>query len=141
VSPQLEIPGGCWLAGPEFRLALHGDSTVMNRVALILGVLLALPAGQALSLDEKSAKAADDLLRKSGCYKCHAPERKKDGPSLKSIADKWRGKPDAMSKLSVHVTTNPIVKIEGKEEQHEMLKLKSDSPEEVKNAVTFILDR
>jgi cytochrome c len=107
----------------------------MKYFALIFS-LLVLPIGQAYSYDEK---AAETLARKSGCLKCHHPDRKKDGPSMKAIADKWRGKPDAENKLMTHMTSGPMVKVDGKEEQHEMLKLKSTDNEEVRNVVQFFL--
>jgi cytochrome c len=83
--------------------------------------------------------AAEALARKSGCFKCHAIDKKKDGPPYKEIAGKWKGKADAEAKLTTHVTTAPKVKIEDKEEEHEQLKTKD--PGEVKNVVQWILSR
>lgn len=83
--------------------------------------------------------AAESLARKSGCFKCHAIEKKKDGPPYKEIAGKWKGKADAEQKLTAHVTTSPKVKIDGKEEDHEQLK--SKDPGDVKNVVQWILSR
>lgn len=93
-------------------------------------------SGSTLAMDEA---AAESLARKSGCFKCHAIEKKKDGPPYKEIAAKWKGKADAEQKLTTHVTTAPKVKIEGKEEEHEQLK--SKDPAEVKNVVQWILSR
>lgn len=83
--------------------------------------------------------AAEALARKSGCFKCHAIDKKKDGPPYKEIAAKWKGKGDAEQKLSAHITSSPKVKIDGKEEEHEQLK--SKDPGEVKNVVQWILSR
>lgn len=103
-------------------------------------IILALTAiglsGSTLAMDEA---AAESLARKSGCFKCHAIEKKKDGPPYKEIAAKWKGKADAEQKLTAHVTTAPKVKIEGKEEEHEQLK--SKDPADVKNVVQWILSR
>lgn len=103
-------------------------------------IILALTAiglsGSTLAMDEA---AAESLARKSGCFKCHAIEKKKDGPPYKEIAAKWKGKADAEQKLTTHVTTAPKVKIEGKEEDHEQLK--SKDPADVKNVVQWILSR
>ena len=90
----------------------------------------------AIAVDEVAAEA---LARKSGCFKCHAIDKKKDGPPYKEIAAKWKGKADAEPKLTTHVTTSPKVKIEGKEEDHEQLK--SKDPADVKNVVQWILSR
>jgi cytochrome c len=103
------------------------------RLGLIACIGLAAPA---FAVDEVAAEA---LARKSGCFKCHAIDKKKDGPPYKEIAGKWKGKADAESKLVTHVTTAPKVKIEDKEEEHEQLKTKD--PGEVKNVVQWILSR
>lgn len=84
----------------------------------------------------QDAAAAEALARKAGCLKCHSPTKQKDGPSMKEIANKWKGKPDAEQKLIAHATTSPKVKIDGKEEEHEQLK---GSPEQVKNVIQWYL--
>jgi cytochrome c len=85
------------------------------------------------------AGAAEALMKKSGCFKCHSISAKKDGPSYKSVAEKYKGKPDAEKTLHTHLTTNPTVKVDGKEERHESLKTKNEA--EIKNVVQFILSR
>jgi cytochrome c len=85
------------------------------------------------------AAAAEALMKKSNCFKCHAVDRKKDGPSFKETASKYKGKPDAQKLLFVHLTTNPKVKIDGKEETHDALKTKNEG--EVNNVVEWILSR
>lgn len=83
--------------------------------------------------------AAEQLARKSGCLKCHGIDKKKDGPSLKEIAAKYKGKADAETKVTNQITTNPKVKIDGKEEDHEPVKTKN--PAEIANLVQWILSR
>lgn len=83
------------------------------------------------------AKAAQALVRKSKCLTCHAVDKKKDGPSYKEIAAKYRDKPDAEDKLTQHVTVPSKVEVDGKEEEHETLK--TDDPAAVKNVVQWIL--
>lgn len=83
------------------------------------------------------AGAADKLVRKSKCLTCHAVDKKKDGPSFKETAAEYKGKPDAVEKLTKHVTVPSKVKVDGKEEDHETLK--TDDPAEVKNVVEWIL--
>jgi cytochrome c len=103
-------------------------------IATMLGLALASLSFQASALD---AAAADKLVRKSKCLTCHAVDKKKDGPSYKEIAEKYKGKPDAEEKLTKHVTVPSKVKVDGKEEEHETLK--TDDAGEVKNVVQWIL--
>jgi cytochrome c551/c552 len=76
--------------------------------------------------------------RATAC-KCHAVDKKKDGPSYKETAAKYKGKADAEQKLYTHLTTNPKVKIDGKEEEHTSLKTKNEP--EIRNVVQWILSR
>jgi cytochrome c len=101
--------------------------------AAALGLVLATDAA---ALD---AAAAEALAKKSGCLKCHSVTQKKDAPSYKEIAAKYKGKPDAEKALFTHLTTNPKVKVDGKEELHDNLKTKSEA--ETKNVVEWILSR
>jgi len=108
----------------------------MRLIPSLSCLALAALSGAAYGLDEA---AAESLARKSGCFKCHAIEKKKDGPPYKEIAAKWKGKADAEQKLTTHITTSPKVKVEGNEEDHEQLK--SKDPGDVKNVVQWILSR
>jgi len=85
------------------------------------------------------AAAAESLAKKSKCFTCHSVDKKKDGPSFKETAAKYKGKPDAETKLFTHLTSNPKVKVDGKEEIHESPKTKSDT--EIKNLAAWILSR
>jgi cytochrome c len=85
------------------------------------------------------ADAAQALARKSNCMKCHSVAAKKEGPSFKETAAKYKGKADAEQKLVTHLTTNPKVKVDGKEEEHDSLKTKNDA--DVRNVVQWILSQ
>lgn len=85
------------------------------------------------------ASAAEALAKKSGCFKCHAVSAKKDGPSFKETAGKLKGKPDAEKTLFTHLTTNPKIKVDGKEELHESPKTKNEA--EIRNLIAWILSR
>lgn len=85
------------------------------------------------------ADAALALAKKSGCLKCHSIDKKKDAPSYKEIAAKYKGKADAEDKLHKHLTTNPKVKVDGKEETHDSLKTKDDK--EIRNVIRWVLSR
>jgi cytochrome c len=96
----------------------------------------ATPAAIAQSVD---AAAAEALMKKSGCLKCHSLSQKKEGPPFRETAAKYKGKPDAEKTLYTHLTTNPKVKVEGREELHDNLKTKNEA--EIKNVVGWILSR
>lgn len=104
---------------------------------LILAMLLASPfAVAAQSVDTGAAEA---LMKKSGCMKCHSVSAKKEGPSFKETAAKYKGKADAQAALFKHLTTNPKIKVDGNEEMHDNLKTKNEG--EIKNVVAYILSR
>lgn len=109
-------------------------NTRILAAACFLGLWLG--AAQAQNVDVGAAEA---LAKKSGCMKCHSVSAKKDGPSFKETAAKYKGKPDAEAKLFKHLTTSPMVKIDGKEEKHESLKTKNDA--DIKNVIAYILSR
>jgi cytochrome c len=87
-------------------------------------------------VDESAAQA---LMKKSGCLKCHSVSAKKEGPPFKETAAKYKGKADAEKALVTHLTTNPKVKVDGKEELHDALKTKN--PADVLNVARYILSR
>lgn len=104
-------------------------------VGCLLATALAAPA--ALAVDEEAARS---LARDSGCFKCHSISQKKDGPAWKDVAAKYAGKPDAVDKLTKHITTGEKVKFDdGHEEEHKIVK--SKDPLQIQNLVQFILSR
>ena len=111
----------------------------MHRAALGAAVSVAaaalLFAGEALAVD---AAAAQALARQNNCFKCHAIDKKKEGPAWKDVAAKLKGTKDAEAKLYTHLTTGPKVKFDdGHEEDHPIIKAKS--PDDTKNLVSWIL--
>lgn len=92
-----------------------------------------------LHAQDVDGSAAEALAKKSGCLKCHAVDRKKDGPSFKETAAKYKSKADAEEKLVTHLTTTPKIKVDGKEELHDALKTKDQA--QLKNLVRWILSR
>ena len=65
--------------------------------------------------------------------------RRRRARPFKETAAKYKGKPDAEAALFKHLTTNPKVKVDGKEELHDTLKTKNEA--EIKNVVEYILSR
>ena len=59
--------------------------------------------------------------------------------AYKDVAAKYKGKADAEQKVYVHLTTNPKVKVDGKEESHDSLKTKNEA--DIRNVVRWILSR
>jgi len=96
---------------------------------------LAIPSFAA-GVDADSAQA---LLKKSDCGKCHAADKKKDGPAYKETAAKFKGKATAEDEVYKQLTTAPKIKIDGKEEEHKMVKSKDEA--EIRNLARWILSR
>jgi len=113
---------------------MHKCGSLKRFLPIILAAAWSAPTWSA----DADADAAQALLKKNDCLKCHAVDKKKDGPSFKETAAKYKGKPDAEQKLFTHLTTSPKVKVDGKEEEHKALNAKDD---EIKNLVQWILSR
>ena len=106
------------------------------RMATVVALVAVLALGAAPVARADDA-AVESLMKKSNCFKCHAVDKKKDGPAFKETAAKYKGKADAEAKLYTHLTTNPKVKIDGKEEEHDSLKTKDDA--QIKDVIRWIL--
>jgi len=103
---------------------------------LLLGSIAAavsLTASAAIDVD-----AAQSLAKKNDCFKCHAIDKAKKGPSYKKIAAKYKGKADGEEKAIKNITTGPKVKLDdGTEEDHKIIDTKD--PKELKNLAQWIL--
>jgi cytochrome c len=101
---------------------------------VVVTAMLALPR-PAHAVD---AAAAEVTARQNNCFKCHAAEKKKDGPSFAETAAKYKGKADAEARLVTHITTGEKAKFpDGHEEDHKIIKTKDQA--EIKNLVNWIL--
>lgn len=107
--------------------------------AIPTAVVLLMCGGYAAAAAALDADAAQALMKKSGCLKCHAVDKKKEGPAFKETAAKYKGKAEAEAELVKFVTTSPKVKVDGKDETHEALKTKNEA--DVRNVVQWILSR
>lgn len=110
---------------------------LINKV-LIAGLLSVSMLGSAsAAVDEAAAKA---LGKRNDCFKCHAIDKTKKGPSYQKIAAKYKGKADAEEKMMKNITTGPKVKLEdGSEEDHKIIDTKD--PQELKNLIDWIRSR
>ena len=105
---------------------------ILSAAGLCVALVFSPLAGAA------DAAAAQALAKKEGCLKCHAVDKKKDAASLKDIAKKFAGKPDAEARILAQITTGQKVKLEdGTEEEHKMLKTKDKA--EIDNLIGWIL--
>jgi cytochrome c len=111
----------------------------LSQAARILTTLALSTAALAVHAQAVDVAAAEALAKKSNCTKCHSVDKKKDGPPYKETAAKYKGKPDAEAKLIKHVTTGPKIKIDGVEEEHQIVKSKDDA--EILNLVRYVLSR
>ena len=106
----------------------------------IIAGLLSLTATLALSsvASAADADAAQALAKKEGCLKCHAVDKRKEAVSLKEIAKKYAGKPDAEAKVLQQINAGEKVKLDdGTEENHKIIKTKDKA--ELDNLVGWIL--
>jgi cytochrome c len=85
-----------------------------------------------------NADTARMLARQSGCLECHAVDKVKDAPAWRDVAAKYQGSPDAVAKLTHHITSGEQVKFkDGHVEDHKIVK--SKDPAEIRNLVEWIL--
>jgi cytochrome c len=145
-SARLERPAFDLRQQTPGRQALNaGVKSIMpsgdreTRMKMLIAATAMMFAAGVVHAQGADVAGAEALMKKSGCFKCHSVSAKKDGPSFKSVAEKYKGKPDAESALYKHLTTGPTVKIDGKEERHEVIKTKNDA--EIKNVIAYILSR
>ena len=110
----------------------------MNKTLILAGSLMIALASPALA--QVDADAAQKLAKKNDCFKCHAVDKTKKGPSLKKIAAKYKGKADGQEKAIKNMTTGSKVKLEdGTEEDHKIIDTKD--PKELKNLADWILSQ
>jgi len=137
----------CTFQWPAQRTALRATtpsrvpactSATAPRTSLAALAALALAATLATPSWAVDADAAQRLARQSNCFKCHAVDKKKEGPAYKDVAAKYKGKPEAHARLVKHVTSGERVKFDdGHEEDHTIVKTKDQA--QIDNLVDWIL--
>jgi len=107
--------------------------------SLMCGLLVAFGTiGYSANSYAADVEAAKVLARQSNCFKCHSATKQKDGPSFHDTAVKYKGKPEAMERLTIHITTGEKAKFEdGHEEDHPIVKTKDKA--QIKNLIEWIL--
>jgi cytochrome c len=74
-----------------------------NLMKLSLSTLVILSA--AAFAGTAVAGPAEDIIAKEKCSKCHTASTTKKGPSWASVAEKYKGKPEAPDKLLTFIKT------------------------------------
>lgn len=112
--------------------------TFVRHALMAASAVAVLVSTSAFGFDEDAAKA---LAKKNDCFKCHAIDKTKKGPSYKKIATKYKGKEaEGETKILKHLTTGPKVKLEdGTEEDHKIIDTKDQA--EIKNLIQWILSQ
>jgi len=107
---------------------------------LFAGSLLLALGAMAPAQAAVDEEAAQSLAKRNDCFKCHAIDKTKKGPSYKKIAAKYKGKADGEERAIKNFTSGNKVKLEdGTEEDHKIIDTKD--PKELKNLAQWILSR
>jgi cytochrome c len=114
--------------------------TTLARLALALSsaALLGLSSTAGAAVD---ADAANALAKKNDCFKCHALDKTKKGPSFKKTATKFKGKEaEGEKEILKQLTTGPKVKLEdGSEDDHKLRDTKDQA--QISTLIQWILSQ
>jgi cytochrome c len=107
---------------------------------LLTGSLFVAFAGLTPVHAAVDAEAAQKLAKKNDCFKCHAIDKTKKGPSYKKIAAKYKEKKLDEKEAIKQMTTAPKVKLEdGTEETHKDIDTRD--PKALSNLAQWILSQ
>ena len=65
--------------------------------------LMAITAALTVSVSALAAENGEALFKKSGCTACHKVDGKNVGPSMKAVAEKYKGDAGAQAKLETKI--------------------------------------
>jgi cytochrome c len=85
------------------------------------------------------ANDPEALMKRSGCFRCHAVAQEKVGPAYRDVAAKYRGSADGEQRIFIHLTTSPRIRIDGQEETH--VSLRNASETDVRSVARWILSQ
>ncbi len=107
---------------------------------LLTGSLFVALAGIAPVHAAVDAAAAQALAKKNDCFKCHAIDKTKKGPSYKKIAAKFKEKKLGEKDAIKQMTEGYKVKLEdGTEEDHKIIDTKD--PKALSNLAQWIMSQ
>ena len=105
---------------------------------LLTGSLFVALAGLTPVHAAVDAAAAQALAKKNDCFKCHAIDKTKKGPSYKKISAKFKEKKLGEKEAIKQMTEGYKVKLEdGTEEEHRIIETKD--PKALSNLAQWIL--
>jgi cytochrome c len=105
--------------------------------SVLVSAVVCAAFGLATPAFAADADAAQALLKKNECTKCHSVDKDKKGPSYKKVAGKYKGKADAEASIIKSMTSSPKVKLDdGTEEEHKAIKADAAA---TKNLAQWIL--
>ena len=117
---------------------IASGKTTLAQILVPAAMAALLSVSGSVQAADINVDAAMALAKKNDCFKCHAIDKTKKGPSYKKIAAKYKGKPDGEEKAIKNFTTGPKVKLEdGTEEEHKIIDTKD--AKEIKNLAQWIL--
>ena len=106
----------------------------------LTGSLFVALAGMTPAHAQVDEAAAQALAKKNDCFKCHAIDKTKKGPSYKKIAAKYKEKKLGEKDAIKQMTDGKKVKLEdGTEEEHKNSETRD--PKELSNLAQWILSR
>jgi cytochrome c len=109
-------------------------------ILLLTGSLFVALAGIAPVHAAVDAAAAQALAKKNDCFKCHAIDKTKKGPSYKKIAAKFKEKKLGEKDAIKQMTEGYKVKLEdGTEEDHKIIDTKD--PKALSNLAQWIMSQ
>jgi cytochrome c len=107
---------------------------------LLTGSLFVALAGLSPVHAAVDAAAAQALAKKNDCFKCHAIDKTKKGPSYKKIAAKFKEKKLGEQDAIKQMTQGYKVKLEdGTEEEHKIIDTKD--PKALSNLAQWIMSQ
>jgi cytochrome c len=110
-------------------------TTLVTTASILLALASLSPVHAAVDAD-----AATKLGKKNDCFKCHAVDKTKKGPSYKKIAAKYKEKKLGEKDAIKQMTEGKKVKLEdGTEEDHKIIDTKD--PKELSNMAQWILSQ
>ncbi len=113
-------------------------SKLSGSTAIAVAILAATLSTAARAVDDDAAKK---LAQQNNCLKCHSVDKDKDGPAFKKVAQKYKGKADAESRLMTHIMSGEKAKFpDGHEEEHKIVKTSpAKDMAQIKNLVQWVL--
>ena len=115
------------------------NSNIMKAsLAIATGLILSVSGSAAFAAAD--ANAAKAFAKKNDCFKCHAVDKTKKGPSYQKINAKIKKENIADAKLFEHLTKSSKVKLEdGTEEEHKALDKKD--ADKINNLIQWIKEQ